>query len=374
MRKVIIVFIILFTGFIEGLNAQNSITVDQVIYGLMGPTYRDGSEGLGAPWGLHELAPHGVPSSYDWCDGARPGTWLSNSAYEGINIWGQCYIPVTGTPVKNYRVQIRNMISYKYENNTWTMIEKTPNNFGGWWYHEDFNTNNITKGNQRKESAANGGGISATMTVGHTFHFWTDTWPRAQMPHSAEAIYSTFEARLLTDSDPNVNLDNVQLYAGLGMDAYTTRNYSAGSNERITSLAIGRMQRITSSWKVLGMYLCGSKSTTFTAYESNVKSRPLPPGVTNEPFMSVISVSAYQNSVKLYPNPVVGGQLNVDASALIGSLSLSVYSTTGEKITFQTAQGGSLIHLDISNLKAGIYFLNVINNKGMNVNQRFVVK
>ena len=98
MKKVFTVLLMLALFFPKEISAQNSITKDQMIYGLMGPTYRDGSEGFGAPWGLHELLPHGVPSGYDWCDGARPGSWLNNAEYDGINTWGQCYIPATGTP------------------------------------------------------------------------------------------------------------------------------------------------------------------------------------------------------------------------------------------------------------------------------------
>jgi len=81
-----------------------------------------------------------------------------------------------------------------------------------------------------------------------------------------------------------------------------------------------------------------------------------------------------QNSLRLYPNPVVGGQLNVDASKLDGKITLNVYSATGAKMTSQTTHGGSLIHLDVSDLKAGIYFLNVANSKGVNINQKFIVR
>lgn len=83
---------------------------------------------------------------------------------------------------------------------------------------------------------------------------------------------------------------------------------------------------------------------------------------------------ALQNPLKLYPNPVVGGQLNVDASKLDGKIALNVYSVNGAKMTSQTTQGGSLIHLDVSNLKAGIYFLNVANSKGVSINQKFIVR
>ena len=268
--------------FVLSVQAQTPTpTVDQVIYNLMGPVYRDGSAGYGAPWGAHEAVPNGVPSNYDWAPGARPGTWLDNSAYEGINIWGQAYVEAGGSPVTNYRVQVRNMVSYKYESGQWTMIEQTPNTIGGGWYKEDFGTSNIVNGNQRSETS-NGGGTSATMVSGETFHFWTDTWPRAQMPHTAQAIYAVFEARIIPNTDPNVNLSNVKLMVGIGMDAYTTRDYSAGPEERIASMAIGRMQKITNQWKTIGFYVTGSVTANYTTYQNDVKGRPLPPGVQAE--------------------------------------------------------------------------------------------
>lgn len=296
MRRTVI-FILFFT-FVPFFSSAQNITIDEVIYGLIGEPFRETQGGWGPPFGKHEGILNRVPSSYDWYSGARGGGgWRKPEDFQGINIWGQAYVEDGGSPETNYRIQVRNLISFKYLGEAWEMIEETANNVGGYWYKENFD-NGTAQGNKRFEPQANGGGMSATMIPGHTFHWWTDTWPRAQMPHGFEAIHARCEVRLIPDTDPDVDLSQVKVLVGLGMDAYTTRDHSAGSNERITSMLIGRMQYVTSEWMPLGIYICGDPvQLTYENYIDNVFSRPLPPGV---------APSTKRNPIKIMP---VGGSI-----------------------------------------------------------------
>lgn len=83
--------------------------------------------------------------------------------------------------------------------------------------------------------------------------------------------------------------------------------------------------------------------------------------------------TAIQESLTIYPNPVVGKEL-VAANSLSGNLIVNIYSVNGAKMLSQNQLGGSEIRVNVSSLSAGIYFLNVINSNGENRNQRFIVK
>lgn len=167
--------------------SQVTTTRDLLIYDLCGEPFRTGA--YQAPWGKHEGYLNGLPSDYAWCEGARPGSWRNSENFDGITVWGQVYVEKGGSPETKYRVQVRNIGLYKYEDNEWSLIHETPDNGGGNWYTERFDNGTAT-GNKRNEPAENGGGISITMIDGHNYHWWDDAWPRSQMPHDADAIFS----------------------------------------------------------------------------------------------------------------------------------------------------------------------------------------
>ena len=274
------------------LFAQVNTTRELMIYDLCVEPYRAGA--WGEPWGKHEALLNGLPSNYDWYEGARPGSWLNPEGFEGLTTWGQVYVEKGGSPEKNYRVQIRNLAIYKYENEEWTLIVETPDNVGGSWYRENFNGSTLS-GNKRSEPKLNGGGISITMIAGHNFHWWDDAWPRSQMPHTAEALFAIAEVRLIPDTDPDVDLSKVKVLGGIGMDSYTTRDYSAGASERITSMVAPRHRYVTSEWQAFTSYLCGENPPqSYEEYVTNIDSRPLPPRVINGGSPS-ISITAPKN-------------------------------------------------------------------------------
>ncbi|MBL7977405.1 MAG: DUF11 domain-containing protein [Bacteroidetes Order II. Incertae sedis bacterium] len=252
-------------------------SLNTILYDMVGPIYRSGA--FGAPWGKHEAPLNGVPLSYDWADGARPGAWISgvqSGTYLGTTMWGQVYVQQGGSPETDFRVQIRNLAYYAYRNNQWELILSTPNNIGGTYFLEDF-TANISPTGIRDESA-NGGGISVEMIPNYTFHWWNDRWPRAEMPLTATAVFARAEVRVIHNVNHSVDLTNVKVLAATGIDAYPT---VTSTGQFITSLGIPRHKFVTPDWQYFTFYVAGNPMpATLNDFINEVNNRPLPPNVS----------------------------------------------------------------------------------------------
>jgi len=246
-------------------------TVDEVVYDQFGAPFRDAGP-YGAPWGKHEGALHGVPSNYDWANGARPGDWLNAGSNEAMSSWGQVYEWAGESPVTNIRVHIRNHKTYAYANGSWQLVED--GGIGGTNFSEDF-TSSSGISDERNEPD---GGVSVDMHQGWNYHWWVDTWPRASFPAGTEAIYSVCEVRLIQNTG-NVNLNNAKYLAGISCDYYPT-NTSSGHGPW-PSLTITRHKWLTPQWQKFTMYIADPLPSTAADYKTEILSRPLPPGVTN---------------------------------------------------------------------------------------------
>lgn len=271
-------------------------SVQEVIYDMMGPVYRTGA--FGEPWGKHEAPLNGVPSYYDWADGARPGAWIQGvqgGQYLGTTIWGQVYFQQGGSPETNFRVQIRNLQLFTFRNNSWELIIDTPDNVGGVYFKEDFTgTNNSS---DLRSEIGNGGGKSVSMIPNYNFHWWDDKWPRAAMPTDASAMFARAEVRLIPNTNPNVNLDNVRVLAASGIDAYQT---TTSTGQFITSLGIPRHKFVTKDWQYFTFYVTGNPApTTLTEYTNQLVGRALPPGVFSP---NSCTITTYTKSVSISKN------------------------------------------------------------------------
>lgn len=78
------------------------------------------------------------------------------------------------------------------------------------------------------------------------------------------------------------------------------------------------------------------------------------------------------NPISVYPNPTNGNTLNINAK-IDGTYQISVFSATGQ-VLISSVMTGIISTIDISNLVAGQYFIQVIDsNDGTIQNEKFVV-
>jgi uncharacterized protein YjdB len=281
--------------FIVGFSAYTqSLTVDDLVYSHLGPVYRDAGK-FGAPWGKHEGVLRGVPTTYDWQNGARPGAWMNHGTNEAVTGWGQVYENGPNSPVKNVRVQLRNFKMYVYVNNQWTLVESASSNLQGAWYSEDFSSS--ISGINSRDEASNGGGRSFDFKEGYNVHFWDPKWPRTALPSGFQAFFIVVEARLIPNTDPNVDLSNAKYLLGVSADTYpTTESHGIGP---WPSLSISRHKWVTGDWQTYCSYISGPVPTTEEGYRNDILSRPLPPNVTSGGTVAVTSVSVSPISTSL---------------------------------------------------------------------------
>ena len=249
--------------------------LDQLVYDHCGEPFRN-DDFFGVPWGAHEGLLHGVPSSYDWSFGARPGYWFDLGDNQAVSTWGQVYEWEGGSPETGVRIQIRNHMFYAFAHDKWLVLEdgKEHGTQGSHWA-EDF-TMSYGEVPGRDESS-NGGGESFPMTSGRNLHWWIENWPRASIPEGTEAYFITCEIRLIPDGEKDVNLNDARYLAGVSADAYPTDTaYGPGP---WPSLSISRHKFITSEWQTFTAYIAGSRPKSVEEYRKEIFNRPLPPFV-----------------------------------------------------------------------------------------------
>ncbi len=277
---------------------SQSLTVDDLVYGHIGPSYRDAGQ-FGVPWGKHEAPLRGVPTNYDWANGARPGSWMNYGSNSAITSWGQVYEIAGDSPERNVRVQIRNFKAYAYVNAQWVILEEDSEALQAGWYSEDFTTS-AGWTTSREEPSINGGGRSFEPKVGYNIHFWTSKWPRSTIPSGAQAFYVVCEARLIPDTNPNVDLSNAKYLIGVSNDYYPTTTSSG--HGPWPSLSISRHTYVTAQWKSFNSYIGGQTPTSDQMYRNDILSRPLPPGVGTSGNVAVSSVSVSPTSATITVN------------------------------------------------------------------------
>jgi len=280
MKKILLLFH--FILFAMPIFPQN-LTPEELVYSHIGPIYRD-SGPYSDPWGKHEGPLRGVPSSFAWENGARPGAWMDHGANEAITAWGQIYEIKGDSPERNVRVQIRNFIAYAYVDSKWVILEQDSENLRAGWYSEDY-TSSAGRANSREEPARNGGGRSFEPKVNYNIHFWSSQWPRPKIPSGVEAYYLICEARLIPNTDPHIDLSSAKYLLGVSSDYYTST--TASGHGPWPSLSVTRLTYLTGEWKSFTSYVGGDKPGSEQMYRNDISSRPYPPGV-NKPEHSAV--------------------------------------------------------------------------------------
>lgn len=92
----------------------------------------------------------------------------------------------------------------------------------------------------------------------------------------------------------------------------------------------------------------------------NVTRQTLLPLENDPPFTDII----------LYPNPTVI-VLNIDYGK-IGVIDLMLLNSTGHEVLRRTGDGNVIQQIDVSQLPAGLYFLNILTNQEQLITKRFI--
>ncbi len=163
-------------------------------------------------WGRGEASsqPMSVPARNN------KGQW-----WQATTAWGQAYLPRSGSPAVNTRLQIRNLVTRLLLNNgTWQTVQSSSAPDGA-AFVETFKNNEAMDAGARSE-AANGGGLSfivgTGVHAGHNYHFWPKGGRAAVDIHTVVGVFTTCEARLILD-DPAGPDDRAQCKNLLQMGA-----------------------------------------------------------------------------------------------------------------------------------------------------------
>jgi hypothetical protein len=269
-----------FSIFVAVLLSQNIMsapnTIENVIYGMVGEPFRQGS----SIWGAHEGKLHGLPDGYSWAPGASPGAWTNPTQFQCPALWGQIYEWANGSPETNIRIQVRNHRHLYLQNGEWKVFGEFSESLGGVHFNENFNGNS-DEGDRRPEPISNGGGISFSMRPNLNYHWWSPVYPRAVKPNGyVDAWLSTAEVRLIPHTNPNVDLTKAKYLAGVGFDWYSSPTH-VSSGEPIVSAGLSRHVWVTPEWKHVNFLIVGANHPTSEAeYLNFVAQMPRIPGVT----------------------------------------------------------------------------------------------
>jgi len=354
MRLFIITLIVLFAF---KATPQIITNVDQLVYDHIGVPIRVGG-GFGYPWGAHEGYLHGLPQSWDWFEGARPGAWMNNDTNQSILAWGQIYEWAGESPLTNVRFQIRNHRMYIFTDGQWILADGASNQIECEEWTEDYNKIGVASG---RDETNNGGGTSFILPPNRILHWWDNKWPRYTLPSNFEAVFAICEIRLIPNTDTNVSLNEAKYLAGVSEDYYPNATY-IGSGP-FPSLSISRQKFITSEWKTFTSYISGQVPLTELEYSTEILSRPLPPFVSNS-----TGINSLENICKtnVYPVPSKK-QIIIEGPIIEKYMIIELYNTSGQKL-FKRELTDNKTTIDISYLKNGIYLIKLMNAK------EFIVK
>lgn len=202
--------------------------------------------------GSNEAYPHGVPVYYDWAQGPVLTMGNNSEGWRAITSWGVVYVPSTGNPATNTRVNIRDMQTYFRQKSTgkWLLLQSTSTPDGA-AYLEDFSGDYSKPANIRREPD---GTISATAGGGFNFHFYPQN--RASInPYDIGGIVVVLQARLIVDN-PNRPDDRsrARYLCGAGADYYpSTTGGWPGNTSFDPGVGNGKLKFVKESWRSFAM-------------------------------------------------------------------------------------------------------------------------
>jgi len=279
VRFIKIILLLFSVPFYNFSNAQTTITIDQIVYDMVGDPVRDDMY-FKAPWGANEGFPHGLPTNWDWYNGARPNRWMDTSSNKALSCWGQIFEWKEGSPVTDVRFQIRNHQMYVFSNGLWVLAEDVSNDIeAGLFKESNYSWAGLISSKNEKN---NGGGVSYSIKPNYCLHWFKQVWgdkKRYKLPEDFEAIYIRFEIKMIPDINKSTSVADAKYLAAVGADYYPFPE--SGGIENNPSLAISRHKFLSANWQTFTVYIAGSLPTNVREFKEEILSRPLPPNVIN---------------------------------------------------------------------------------------------
>jgi hypothetical protein len=259
---------------VYGVLAQSVVQIGSSVHGSVSTTLNFSPSAAGQTaadmLGPNEAAPHGVPLTFEWAHG--PVVIMGNDpqGWRAITSWGAVYVPASGNPASNTRVNIRDMQTYYLQKSSgkWLLLQNTSTPTGA-AYREDFSGDLNKPADIRLEPD---GTISATAGEGFNFHFY----PRSRAlidPSDLGGIVVVLQARLIV-GDPSKPDDRrtARYLCGSGADYYPDLTGGWPGNASFNpGVAVGKLKFVKPQWRSFAM-------TTLS--ESQLQRNPPPVSLT----------------------------------------------------------------------------------------------
>jgi hypothetical protein len=218
---------------------------------MYGPPYR--KDGPGKPWGANEALLRGLPSNFDWADGAAPRNWAPDY-YPAVTPWGQIFeAGEKGSPVRDVSVEVKSLEVFWLIDGKWQKVAPPTGSDGsvqGGYYSGRFTDAESFIGTDHSDGVSRFS-LSPIHDLSHPVaHFWWAGWyPRPYVPAGTTAMHISVWMRLVPNK-PGIDLSKARYVAGVGIDEYkASTGASDGPNG---SLGLPRHRMLSSSWERYG--------------------------------------------------------------------------------------------------------------------------
>ncbi len=201
----------------------------------------------------HEDIPHGVPTSFDWASGPRINMGNNPNDFKALIAWGHLYEAAEGNPANNTRVQIKNIQAYMLskQDGKWHLLQSSKK-VDGAAHPEDYAENVSKPADIRYEQD---GSVSVKAGQGYNYHFWPASGRISIDPNDVAGIYTTVQARLITDNPQQADDRSKARYLlGMGGDYWQSLNADWDNSwTTVGDIGIGKFKYVTKRWQAFNM-------------------------------------------------------------------------------------------------------------------------
>ena len=201
----------------------------------------------------HEALPHGLPSKASWKKCPRIGMGNDAEGFTAMIPWGQVYVPESGNPATNTRVQIRHLETYYLSKSSgrWHLWNGSYGVTGS-AFVEDFVDNLSKPADQRVEPD---GSVSVRTGEGYNYHFWTAEGRTEIDPEDIKGVFSTCQARLiLHDESLPDDREEARYMMSIGADYWRSLSVDWDQWKTNGDIGIGRFKFVTNDWQAFNMH------------------------------------------------------------------------------------------------------------------------